>query len=617
MERTLRQGILIGALAAMVALPLQAQVLEQAQVLQTGAPSARLQVIFNPETREVSRRMVRLFGPHPEMTLDFHWQPATGNWPGVTPEGLADGAGVVSWRLPGAASYDPKNWHHRYEGALRAGRFDGAGVLRYRDGSRYEGVWAAGLLQGAGTFRDAEGNVYEGAFVAGRAEGQGILRSREGWIYEGGFVAGLRDGAGRMTEPGGLRYDVVMQRGTEVSSTRPLAFVDETLAGVLPAQSGGGAAGRTRLSAVIDQRITQEQSIQYEQYVDSGTMLIYPQDPELQKIWNGKNDDARLFMFQEFTDTDWDDTGAFVQLDLATEDGSRVRLSSLDLAVEASVPHLLPALHVDTHMGCVGFRPSFDFRNFGWGSVENATARVRFLNPDTYDYEAPEGDRAATRWFDLPVGTFDQGVDVDLRGLLAGAGVDVAALEKARFSCSSASEIEQCGQDAVRSLLRMGALQGFVAASYGTITTELQGELSYTWTDAAGLSRAAVQPFGTPISLAVIEVRGGLAECGAGGAWSAEAPQYTDVELHPAGEQYRVNIPVRGNPNISRLLAGVKLHSARSAMHVMRAEAQFSDGSIRKSPLMKLFFLRPRIPTFVSQTAPESCYLGPEVLGSC
>ena len=57
----------------------------------------KLHVIYDPVSREVTRRVVRVFDPHPEMALDFVWEPAAGNWPGVSPEGFANGQGKLSW----------------------------------------------------------------------------------------------------------------------------------------------------------------------------------------------------------------------------------------------------------------------------------------------------------------------------------------------------------------------------------------------------------------------------------------------------------------------------------------------------------------------------------------
>src|SRR5690606_13988385 len=68
----------------------------------------RVQVIYDAESRSVSRVTVKIVDPHPELGLDFVWEPAAGNWPGVDPKtGLASGSGKLTWRVKGSPNYDP------------------------------------------------------------------------------------------------------------------------------------------------------------------------------------------------------------------------------------------------------------------------------------------------------------------------------------------------------------------------------------------------------------------------------------------------------------------------------------------------------------------------------
>ena len=59
-----------------------------------------------------------------------------------------------------------------------------------------------------------------------------------------------------------------------------------------------------------------------------------------------------------------------------------------------------------------------------------------------------------------------------------------------------------------------------------------------------------MESFGLPIQLTVIEVPPMVAEYGAGGAFATEAPEFVDVELPVSGQGYRIDLPVRGNPNL-------------------------------------------------------------------
>ncbi|MDF1804575.1 hypothetical protein [Thalassovita sp.] len=574
----------------------------------------KLHVIYDPVSREVTRRVVRVFDPHPEMGLEFIWEPAAGNWPGVTPEGLASGAGKLGWRVPGTANYDPRAMHHTYEGTLKDGRFHGAGMLSYRDGAFYRGTWVAGVMQGDGEHLDAAGNRYEGPFRDGRAEGQGVYRAARGWVYAGTFKNGLRDGPGQITEPGGLSYQVVMQAGEELSSDRPLAYADNRLGGLLPAQSGG-MAGKMDMTVTVDPRLRNSQSVPYTHYAQNGEVLILPSQETWRAAWNGAPAMGEFYTYSELGEYDWPSARAHTLFRLETADGSRARLKSLDLAVDYSLPHLRPILTTQVHQGCTGFRPSFQFQNFGWGQVENATAKVGFRRPDDVKWEQRLTAPPKTAWFELPVGDFDLGADVYVRNALIEAGVDVTRLENRRLTCPSADMLDGCRAKFIKEL----GLTGLAAdeGAWGSLYTDLIGELSYDWVDALGERHHEKQVFNETIFLGMIEVPGGLAECGAGGAYAMQAPQYTDVDLPYDGQDYRINLPVRGNPNISSLLSGLKFYSERSSMHLMQMEATFADGSVRKSAPVRLFFMRPRTTLFETKTTPAVCTLPANAISSC
>lgn len=574
----------------------------------------RLQVIYDPVSREVTRRMVRIHDPNPGLALEFTWEPAAGNWPGVNAEGLATGRGVLSWRISGAPSYDPRAVHHSYDGTMKDGRFDGPGKLSFRDGSYFSGTWVAGVLHGQGQHLDAQGNRYEGAYVNGKAEGKGSLRSADGLVYVGGFRDGLRDGNGHVTEPGGLSYDVVMDAGSEVSSTRPVVYADSRIGGLQKAQDGG-AAGKTDMTVIVDPRLGANQEVAYTHYAQNGEVLILPSEARWRQAWNGDGPIASQWEYAQMGPHEWLMNRAHTLFRLATTDGSRVKLASLDLAVEYSVPHLRPVLSTVEHFGCVSFRPDFHFVNYGWGQVENAAARVGFRNPDLVEWEERTTKAPDTPWFDVSVGDFDEGVDVSIRNALIEAGVDVATLENKRLTCPSADMLDSCRAKLVQDL----GLSRLAGTQQGgaSLSTDMIGELSYDWTDALGERHQETQVFAVNIRLGTIEVPGGLAECGDGGAFATQAPQYMDVDLPYDAAGYRINIPFRGNPNIQSLLSGLKFYSERSSMHLMQMEATFADGSIRRSPPVRLFMVHTRIPNFQSKMTPAVCTLPEDLESSC
>ena len=594
----------------------------------------RLHVLHDAEARAVRRQMVAVHDPHPELGLDFTWLPEAGNMPGVDPQtGLAEGPGRLSWRLAGAPDYDARALHHSYSGTLRAGRFDGEGVLRYRDGTVIRGTWADGRLHGRAEIRDTAGNRFEGSFRDGRAEGQGRWVSAAGWVYEGGFAAGLPHGPGQIIRPGGIAYAVLHDAGRKTGSERPVLMADPLVGGLLPAQ-GGAQADRVTLAVSTDARIVQEQEymVPYVHWSGPDQIAVYPGDNDMVALWNGDAPiDDLWYMSNE--NAGWDDSFAALRVDLSTSDGSRVELREVALEVARSAPYLKPMLGRREHLGCLGLRPTFNFRNIGWGPVENPRARIRFVDAEEY-YMRERGDMTmpGTSWVPVQVDPFDIGTDVNLRAALHALGVDLAALERSHFDCSAFRDGEAC-LPAIRRAASFGELAPFLSVSQVFYTDGdfrnntyippegaflfsalAQGELEYEWTDFAGQRVSAREYFSVPVSLAVSERRDAMmAEYGAGGAYPVAAPDFLDVDLPFDAADYRVAIRPRGNPNVNRFAALYRLYSARSSTHDFTAVAYFGDGSTRRSPPVTLYFLNPRRERFVSTADPAKCLMPPLV----
>lgn len=565
----------------------------------------RIQVTYDAASRSVSRVTVRVVDPHPEKNLDFVWEPAAGNWPGIDPEtSAATGKGRLVWRVRGSADYDPRTVYSTYVGELRDGRAEGQGRLELRSGAFFEGSWKAGLLDGEGVSVDEQGNRYEGRFVAGRADGEGRLLSRDGSIYEGTFRAGLPHGAGTTRLAGGTVYRSEWRNGVEMGAARPDMLADATVGGLLKAQSGGGDAGKVDMSVVIDQRITSQQEIQYQHLVRDEDVAIYPVDQAFNDAWSGAaviRDDDYVYA------RDWDRDYAFVQADLETTDGSRVKLDGMSLEVANSVAYRKPMLTLQRHAGCVAFRPTFNFVNWGWGGARNPQLHVRFTSP-----ERP-GEASPT--YTLPLGDFEDGVDVSLLEPLQQAGVDTGKLESERFQCQSRDQLGVCRAQLFNSV-GFGEIADFVHGE-DILSTTASGEIEYQYADDAGNTYPMKEAFEVDLMLAVIEIPESLAECGDGGYPGAEALRYLDVKLPVNQSNYSVDIPVRGNKNLKDYTARLKISSEMSSFHQFTAAAQFADGSIRRSKPVSLFYFRPRWPTFVSDVPLPACYLDPGFGSTC
>lgn len=584
----------------------------------------QVQVFFEATSGETVRRVVKLVDPDPGSGLAFRWHPAPGNTAPLDAQGRAQGEGRVVWRLEGLSAHDPRAWHHSFEGRLQAGRLEGEGRLRWRDGREMRGHFVAGRLHGPGLTRDLHGNIIEAQFVDGQAQGDGLYRARAGWVWRGAFVDGLMQGAGQMTEAGGRQYDMQMNAGMP-SSAAPSGLVAHPLiAGLRPVQGGASMADRAGISVYVDQRLSVNQWAGYMSRPDGERVFIHPANDAMIDIWEGNPSWNARMMLTDSLPEDWNDSRALVVIDLEMESGSRATLEDLSLQIEASAPHLRPMILGREHLGCTPFQPSFEFRNFGWGAVENPRMRVRFANPDDIDFDDPSRTQDSTDWIAVPVAGFDEGSDVDLRDALSALGVEIAGLEAATFPCSVSSdlasrhsEMTQCARDAVRSGL-FGELAGYVAQGWGKLLgTSALAELTYDWTDFAGNVTTETRNFEVPVSLGLVDITLSMAECGAGGAWPTEARQFHDDALSVDRMDYAIDLPLRGNRTVEFLEYGVKLHAPQSSMHLFQAQARFSDGSIRLSPTTLFYFLNPRLAQFDSALMPAQCTLTMDDTGGC
>ncbi len=567
----------------------------------------RLQVIYDAQNRSVSRVEVRVVDPHPASGLDFVWEPAPGNWPGVEADtGLATGEGILTWRVKGSASYDPATIHSTYRGAMRAGAPDGRGRLERRDGSFEEGTFAAGRLDGRGVSMDAAGNRYDGTFSAGRFEGSGRLAFRDGSIYEGPFRAGLRHGRGKTRLTGGSVYESEWRDGVEIPGSRPDIVADLAVGGLLRAQAGGGDAGKVEMSVVVDPRITLQQEVQYQHLVRDEDIAIYPVSQEMNDAWNGTG--TINAMSYEAFEVDADAIFAFLQVGMETTDGSRVRLDKMNLEVAYSDAYRKPMLSLQPHIGCVGFRPTFNFLNFGWGPVQNPKMTVRFTSPEREGEFSPD--------YQVSLDGFEDGADVSVLGALQQAGVNTDALESERFPCESRDKLGLCRAQ-VFNKVGFGEVADFVAGD-DILQTTATGELEYEYADDRGNVYPVKEAFSVPITLAVIEIQESVAECGDGGAMSAEALRYIDVKLPVGEENYSIDLPIRGNKNVKDYLARLKISSEMSSLHSFTPVVSFADGSTRRTKPVTLFYYKPKPwPDFFSQVELPQCYLDPGFGGSC
>lgn len=569
---------------------------------EAGAWSERVQVFHDPANRSIFRRTVRVWDAEPERNLDFLWEPDKGEPVQTGADGALGGRGTLTWRVRGAASYDPAAIFSVYTGEMRDGRPHGQGRLERRSGETFEGRWRDGVLDGPGVHVDAKGNRTEGQFRAGRPDGEGRYLAANGEIFEGRFVAGLREGTGTTILPGGTRYESAWTMGIETSE-RPNALADADGGGLLRIQTGGDAAARTEFSVTVDQRMNQLGETRYQHLMRAEDIAIYPVSDAVNKAWNGNGEiDEYNLVFQAAAE---DVSPVFLEGSLATTDNSRVKLDAVRIEVASSESYRKPMLTLQPHNGCVGFRPSFSFVNHGWGEVEDAEVTLRFTGERSYD-DNPQ-PQPETRSFAVPIGRFDEGIDVSIRNALIEAGVDVTTLETKRFPCPSDDQLGICrGQ--VFNTVDFGEIAGMVFGE-DSISTRAVGELTYRWADAAGIRYDTVETFSVDIHLAQIEIERSMAECGDSFGLSPEALRYIEVKLPLDQTGYAVDLPVRGNKTIRDYTARLKVSADQSSVHRFQAAAQFADGSIRRSKPVTLFYFRPRESFYAPTMRLPACYL--------
>jgi hypothetical protein len=567
---------------------------------ESSVTAERVQVFLDPDTGTLARRMVRVIDQHPELKLEFLWEPERAGVETLGSDGMVEGRGKLTWRLAGAADYDRSAVFSVYEGDIRGGLPHGEGRLTLRSGERMEGHFSAGVLDGSGWRTFANGDRYDGAFRAGRADGTGRLARADGSIYQGRFENGEPHGEGHMAMADGTQFDSQWIAGHESGPRRNVQKAPSNAGGLVHAQqASGGDAAKMQIGFTIDERLNQEAGMQYQNLVRDEDVAIYPLEQEINDAWAGSRQISGGTW--PFDMTDWEDAPAFVEMNLATTDGSKVKIDSLELQVSESQAVLKPFLALQGHEGCVGFRPTFNFLNFGWGEARDAKLTMTFTNED---------GTAETKEFSAPLGTFDQGLDVSLRDVLAQAGVDVAALDSKRFKCASADEIETCKAEVLKDV-SFGEVKPTVWGDDRLYTTAT-GKVDYSWVDANGDSWDQSEPFRVDIALARIEYPAELAECGDGFPGSPEALRYIDVDLPLGRKDYSVPIAVRGNKSIKDYTARLKMHSERTSFHSLRGVAHFADGSTLQSKPVSFYFFHPRTPEFTSQATPAACYLPPD-----
>jgi hypothetical protein len=181
-----------------------------------GAFRTWVQLVWDPRAHRLERLSFTAWDPIPSLGLELQWLPDD---PAGNVAGPLAGSGTLSFRKPGAASYDASATLAQYRGGFVAGRAEGQGEFLDQSGFSYSGQWRDGLMDGRGRLVTASGDEYVGQFRLGQRDGQGVLTDATGQIYRGRFVADSEAGGILLLRSAGiypvyddLRIGVVAER---------------------------------------------------------------------------------------------------------------------------------------------------------------------------------------------------------------------------------------------------------------------------------------------------------------------------------------------------------------------------------------------------------------------
>jgi len=563
-RRVARAGLALALLAA-----------SAVAALADGAWKERSQLIWDAADGRLVRQTLRAWDFHPELGLDFVWEPS-GPPPGAGP---ISGEGRLVWLTSGAAAYDRTAIFSEYEGEVRNGRPDGMGSIRLKSGLAYDGTWRDGRMVGHGVLRFENGDRYAGSVDDGTPDGFGRYASVDGTIFVGHFVDGRRDGVGTLTTPDTRRFRSVWQEGAEVERT-PLDDMPATVA-----QAGG-----VTVSTYIDTRLNNQfidadvdmLSYAYTASPSAGRVDIRLDAPQILDLWKGdaviRDDtvDQSAWLFE--------DPGqfapVFLVIELANEGSSTAQVTSawFDLAESATdyQPYIVVYAARNT-----AFMPTFGLQNFGWGEALDATL--------TYAFGTEDGP--VTEDFVAQLGSIDGYLQATTIDGMEALGADTAALadwesiECKRFDANLRCAIEPGDYD---DLLGRLAPATFIQDRY--VMTRVTGQLEYDWVDAWGNRNTRVSPVSFDLPLVFL---GPQAEFGVGSPIERGFPT---IDLPLDQQNIRVPIPFTADlaPGESRRFA-LNFVAEKSSHHVFQFVFELADGNIAISPTVDLLYFTPRL----------------------
>ncbi len=523
-----------------------------------GALRTWVQLVWNPVTRRLDRLAFTAWDPIPSLGLELSWTPDD---PAGNVAGPLNGRGTLSFRKPGAASYDRSAALAQYRGALRDGRADGQGEFLDATGFSYAGGWADGLMEGQGRLTLADGDEYVGAFHAGLRDGKGIFTDATGHAYAGQFTAGLPDAQAILAQAeGDLRLGVVTER-------RPHDY-----------------------SFDMD-------PLNYTSKSDGEVLDILPDDQRLLDVWHGNvpitMNDAEALLFdsagahQSFLGRDerFQPVPLVFSLENTATDTVSVVGGYLDVASSARDGE--PAIQVrsvsaDPCSSGVFFSPEFNIDNFGWAIADNATLSLSAGSSDGRIAGAP---------LRVPLGAITDTVAADTTELLAGLGLDTDLVAHDKLHCTDPNDERLCLAELKRSG-HFGQLADYLSLAYTTVSVTVMGTLDYDWAESGATDmNHKTSSFSVVIPVASVA---NDAECGEGGE---PMPVRRDpFELHLDEKGYKIAMPFSADvePGFTARWR-IELGAPETSLHDFSIVLLLADGTqVRSRPIHLTWFMPPK-----------------------
>ena len=246
--------------------------------------------------------------------------------------------------------------------------------------------------------------------------------------------------------------------------------------GLLKAQAGGGAADKVEIGVQVDERMTQQSDMQYQHLVRDEDIAIYPVAEDMNAAWNGTGEINAYS--GSYDGIDWENAPAFVDVDVGTTDGSRVKFDSLELQVQPATPIASRCCRWTGIWAASASGRLSRFKNNGWGDVRDASISVQFTGEDPDGSQAPRAASPSRSTISTTA------TDVYIDDLLAQAGVDTQKLASERFCCQSMDSIGVCRSQVFNSV-GFGEIADFVWGD-AKLMTAVKGSLNYSWADDLG-----------------------------------------------------------------------------------------------------------------------------------